>query len=868
MRPRPVVTFLVSLAAAGLALPAGALARDSDGDGLGDRFERKRSKTSSKHRDTDRDGLGDRVEVRKLRTNPRRKDTDRDGLRDRLEVRTLRTNPRKGDSDGDGYSDAVEVYQGSNPLDPASPGYRASPLISLGPIVPADPSPSDTTTPDTTIDSGPSGTTSSRNASFTFGATEPATFECRLDGGPWDSCGPPKRYSGLGDGPHLFEVRARDAAGNVDPTPAMRAWILLTTPLPDTTRPQTTISSGPSGTVSNATANFTFSSSESVSTFQCRIDGGMWGACISPKAYASLPDGSHDFSVRAIDDAGNTDGSPASRTWTVDTVPPDTSISSAPSDPSTSSSASFSFGSPDAGAFDCRFDGGAWSACTSPRAYSGLANGSHTFDVRARDAAGNLDATAASHTWGIAAPPDTTPPDTEIMTGPVGTVSSGSASFSFTSTESGSTFECRLDAGDWGACSAPNAYSGLADGSHTFEVRATDASGNADGSPAARSWTVSVSPPTGGARYLSPSGSDSALCTATAPCRSMNRAYRLAASGDEVELAAGDYGNQTVLVDGSKTSADDVVFRPAAGASVTLGFVRVEGASHLTLRDMRTRGWELTSGTDDVTFQNLDNRGGIYMLSSSNIQILGGAVGPLTNDHPQFASWPPGTRNRNILVDGVHFHDIRRTNANVHGECLQIAGGDNITIRNSRFENCMVFDISFTEYNNSGPMTNGLIENNFFDTPVDQNCDGSGCSGNAYYSLAMNTSNAWQNVTVRNNSSPTAFIMSADGSLAGRNVRVIGNLTPEIAHGNPSGPRTCNPGMIWSHNVFSAQASCSSTDRRVGSLGFVDASAFDLHLRSDSPAREAGAPSDYPATDIDEQARPRGAAPDAGADEY
>lgn len=323
-------------------------------------------------------------------------------------------------------------------------------------------------------------------------------------------------------------------------------------------------------------------------------------------------------------------------------------------------------------------------------------------------------------------------------------------------------------------------------------------------------------------------------------------------------LAGGEYGDQTLRRDGSKTSGSDVVMRPEPGQAVSLGSVRIDGASHLTLRNMRTGGWSTTTGTHDVTFRNLDNRGGIYLLSSSDIRILGGAVGPLTDEHPQFASWPPGTRNTNIMVDGVRFHDIRRTNDEVHGECLQVAGGLNITIRNSRFENCMVFALSMTEYNGSGPAENLTIENNFFDESLD----------GGYYSLAMDTRSAWRNVLIRNNSSPQGFIISADGSLAGRDFRVVGNLTPEVTHGNPSGPGNCNPGIVWSHNVFSAQRRCSASDRRVSRLGFVDPAGFDLHLLKRSPARDAGAPGDFPSTDIDGQARPRDRAPDAGADEY
>ena len=135
--------------------------------------------------------------------------------------------------------------------------------------------------------------------------------------------------------------------------------------------------------------------------------------------------------------------------------------------------------------------------------------GAHTFSVRATDAAGNVDPSPAAQSWTIdpSAPPDTTPPDTTIGSGPSGTTTSTSASFSFSSTEPGSSFECKLDSGSFAACSSPKAYSGLSTGAHTFSVRATDAAGNVDPTPATRSWTVEASlpPPTGSNCFASPS---------------------------------------------------------------------------------------------------------------------------------------------------------------------------------------------------------------------------------------------------------------------------------------------------------------------------------------------------------------------------
>ncbi|MFN7929037.1 MAG: Ig domain-containing protein [Blastocatellia bacterium] len=46
-------------------------------------------------------------------------------------------------------------------------------------------------------------------------------------------------------------------------------------------------------------------------------------------------------------------------------------------------------------------DSGNWTACTSPQSYSGLANGAHTFQVRAKNAAGNVDPTPAIYPWTV-----------------------------------------------------------------------------------------------------------------------------------------------------------------------------------------------------------------------------------------------------------------------------------------------------------------------------------------------------------------------------------------------------------------------------------------------------------------------------------
>lgn len=105
--------------------------------------------------------------------------------------------------------------------------------------------------------------------------------------------------------------------------------------------------------------------------------------------------------------------------------------------------------------------------------------------------------TASAATLDPPDPADTTPPNTTITDGPSGTVNYANPTFTFTSSEPSSTFETKMDAGAWEVSSSPKVYSGLADGAHTFQVRAIDAASNVDASPASQSFTIDTAiPPT------------------------------------------------------------------------------------------------------------------------------------------------------------------------------------------------------------------------------------------------------------------------------------------------------------------------------------------------------------------------------------
>jgi DNA-directed RNA polymerase specialized sigma24 family protein len=333
--------------------------------------------------------------------------------------------------------------------------------------------------PNTRIASRPSELSNDDHPIFRLEASGEGTFECSLDGGQFQHCGARTAIGRIPDGRHRLQARVRDRYGNADATPAVWVWRL------DTKAPRTRIDSA---AFDDDKAFFRFSANERRAVFECRMDEGEFTRCRSPLSVDDLPEGDHLLVVRATDRAGNRDGSPAIRRWTVDTKRPKTRIVSGPSGVVHRTKATFGVDSnEDEVTYECSLDGRAYQACAANVAYVGLEAGEHTFLARARDEAGNVDSTPARRRWTVV---DSSRPDTTITEHPRVSSRDTSPTFTFRSSEPGSSFECRLDAGAWRSCSSPKTYHGLANGSHVFRVRARDASGNADRTPASWSWTI------------------------------------------------------------------------------------------------------------------------------------------------------------------------------------------------------------------------------------------------------------------------------------------------------------------------------------------------------------------------------------------
>ncbi|MDP9442396.1 MAG: right-handed parallel beta-helix repeat-containing protein [Actinomycetota bacterium] len=190
------------------------------------------------------------------------------------------------------------------------------------------------------------------------------------------------------------------------------------------TPPDTAIGSGPSGPTNDDTPTFGFSSSQAGSSFTCRVDSADFAPCTSPYTTPTLADGPHTFEVRATGPVGNTDATPAKRSFTVDATPPETTITAGPSGATADDTPTFEFSSGEEGSrFACRVDAAPFGPCTSPYTTGPLGNGSHTFEVRATDPAGNTDPTPAARSFTVDVRPAMAVADAAAAEGDKGTTS-------------------------------------------------------------------------------------------------------------------------------------------------------------------------------------------------------------------------------------------------------------------------------------------------------------------------------------------------------------------------------------------------------------------------------------------------------------
>lgn len=285
---------------------------------------------------------------------------------------------------------------------------------------------------------------------------------------------------------------------------------------PDVTPPDTRITSGPSqgGTACSRPVTFWWDATDdgnlSAITYSYRLDSGVWSAWASTKyaSFQDITDGTHIFEVKSTDEAGNVDPTPVSRTFTVDTIGP--AISGVQSTAGRSSAiatwttdetatSQVVYGTTTAYGSATYLD---WQMVTAhSTTVSGLLpNTVYHFRVKSRDACGH-ETTSDDFTFTTGL--DSTPPDTQIVSGPAegAVVCSQPIAFGFSGTDdsyvaANLSYSYSVDGGAWSAWSTSStaSLSGLTAGDHQIEVKAQDPSGNTDATPAIRHFTLRLDP--------------------------------------------------------------------------------------------------------------------------------------------------------------------------------------------------------------------------------------------------------------------------------------------------------------------------------------------------------------------------------------
>ena len=356
----------------------------------------------------------------------------------------------------------------------------------------ADPTPAsftwtvDTAPPTLTLTSTPPALSNLDAVVFAFiGVEDGMTVRCLLDDVELPSCVSPVEITDVTDGEHEFRIEATNALGVFNAEAAVFGFET------DLVAPETTLVTTPELLEDVADAEFEFIADDAGAAFLCAFDGEDFISCDSPYLISELADGEHTFEVMAVDGVGNIEPEPSTFSWTVDRLAPETTITDGPEELVSVASATLVFESSEPGTFVCSLDGEEPFACESPLELEGLADGEHSVTIAAVDILGIADETPAVWTWRV----DTQAPDTLFESAPMSPSDASQGEFTISATEENSSFECSLDGGGFGPCSAVVVTSALADGAHFFEARAIDEAGNMDASPARHDWLIDTRPP-------------------------------------------------------------------------------------------------------------------------------------------------------------------------------------------------------------------------------------------------------------------------------------------------------------------------------------------------------------------------------------
>ncbi|SEK36959.1 Ig-like domain (group 3) [Stigmatella aurantiaca] len=214
--------------------------------------------------------------------------------------------------------------------------------------------------------------------------------------------------SPLQEGTYQVSAVATTLAGNASLSSNVNTFTI------DTTAPQAPVVTTPAdGSVTNNTTPAISGTAEPLSTVEVTLNGAVLGTAAADAAGqwtltppTPLQDGPYRVTATSSDLAGNVSAPSGPVNFVVDTSAPDTSIVSGPSGDTFEADASFRFNATETNVtYECSLDNAAFTPCEEAPTFPGLAEGSHSLQVRARDSAGNVDPTPASATWNVLTPP-------------------------------------------------------------------------------------------------------------------------------------------------------------------------------------------------------------------------------------------------------------------------------------------------------------------------------------------------------------------------------------------------------------------------------------------------------------------------------
>jgi len=391
-------------------------------------------------------------------------------------------------------------------------------------------------------------------------------------------------------------------------------------------------------------------------------------------------------------------------------------------------------------------------------------------------------------------------------------------------------------------------------------------------------YRIATPPQHGGRAYhVSPAGSDSNPGSEARPFKTIQKAADSVKPGDTVLVDDGVYTHSRpndcpgkVVVCVSRGGAPDnwVVFRSknkrrakieGGGGKAGAGFEVRGGASYVRIQGFEMTG--LANANGSASGINLFGGGSYFQVVDNHIYNIGRVCTNTSN--AQCAIY---IKADNVLVESNLIHDVGRLtpgqqecrpNNNYwqnHDHGVYYSGGNHVTIRNN-----IIYNIKQGWAVHAWPKSRGHMDilNNtiafgnqhkgklgaiiiWAPSAGAMNVSDSTIANNIFY--GVNTAAIW---TGASGKEPVRFA----------NVRVSNNI---VSNGVLLGAKdnVDASGLILADNL-------DKTDPK-----FVDPAAFDFHLRSDSPAIDAGLALSGVANDYDGRVRPRDGRVDIGAYEY